>query len=76
MLVQEVGQQSLLITFEHVNDPAFRATAVVNSLTGIVERLAILGDVTILTEIEFGGPLVRESEVGFAPITDWVRPNY
>ena len=76
MLVQEVGHRSLLITFEHVDDPAHRATAIVNRETGILERLAILGDVTILTDIKLDVPLTREREPEFNPITDWIRPNY
>jgi hypothetical protein len=76
MLVQEVGRQSLLLTFEHVHDPAFRATAIINRTTGIVEKMAIHGDVTILTEIEIDVPLVREPTLKFVPITDWIRPNY
>ncbi|MFJ6537236.1 hypothetical protein ACIQH5_13515 [Paenarthrobacter sp. NPDC091711] len=43
MLVQEIGQRSLLITFEHIEDPAFRATAVINRSTGIIEKLAVMG---------------------------------
>lgn len=76
MLVQEVGQRSLLITFEHVEDPAFRATAVVNRFTGIIEKLAKLGDVTILTEVEVGVQLDPGIKPEFLPITDWIRPNY
>lgn len=76
MLVQEIGRQSLLITFEHVDDPAFRATAVVNRTTGIIEKLAILGDVTILTEVKIDVPLARDSSPDFIPVTDWIRPDY
>ncbi|WP_330193699.1 hypothetical protein [Pseudarthrobacter sp. J64] len=76
VLVQEIGRRSLLITFEHVEDPAFRATAVVNRKTGIIEKVAMLGDITVLTEVEIDVPLVRESEPEFVPITDWIRPDY
>lgn len=76
VLLQEIGRKSLLITFEHVNDPAFRATAVVNRTTGIIEKMAILGDVTILTEVEIDVPLAHVSEPEFVPITDWIRPDY
>lgn len=65
-----------MITFEHVDDPAFRATAVVNCTTGIIEKLAILGDVTVLTEVEIGVPLAREGSPDFIPVTDWIRPDY
>jgi hypothetical protein len=76
VLIQEIGRQSLLITFEHVEDPAFRATAVANRTTGIIEKMAILGDVTILTEVVHGAPLDPGRQVEFLPITDWIRPNY
>jgi hypothetical protein len=76
MLVQEIGRKSLLITFERGNDPAYRATAVVNRTTGIIEKMAILGDLTIMTEVEIDVPLAGECEPEFVPITDWIRPNY
>lgn len=76
MLVQEIGHRSLLITFEHIEDPASRATAVVNRFTGIIEKLAIRGDIIILTDVEIGVPLDREIKPAFPPITDWIRPDY
>ena len=76
MLLQEVGRRSLLITFEHVEDPAFRATAVVNRSTGIIEKLAVLGDITILTEVKTGVQLDPGIKPEFPPITDWIRCDY
>ncbi|MFF2318658.1 hypothetical protein ACFVTE_20610 [Arthrobacter sp. NPDC058097] len=77
MLIQEIGRRSLLITFEHVEDPALRATAVINGTTGIIEKMAMLGDVTILTEVEFGVQLDSGRQPEFLPITtDWIQPNY
>lgn len=76
MLLQEIGRRSILITFEHVEDPAFRATAVINQSTGIMEKLAVLGDVTILSDVETGVQLDPEIKPDFLPITDWIRPNY
>jgi hypothetical protein len=77
MLIQEIGRRSLLITFEHVEDPAFRATAVINGTTGIIEKMAMLGDVTILTEVEFEAPLDPGRQLEFLPVTtDWIQPNY
>lgn len=76
MLIQEIGRRSLLITFEHIGDPAFRATAVINRFTGIMEKLAVLGDLTILTDVETGVQLDPEVMPEFLPITDWIRPNY
>lgn len=76
MLLQEIGRRSLLITFEHIEDPAFRATAVLNRSTGIMEKLAMLGDIIILTDIETDVQLDPEIKPDFLPITDWIRPNY
>ncbi|MCT9871966.1 hypothetical protein [Paenarthrobacter aurescens] len=76
MLIQEVGQRSLLITFEHIEDPAFRATAVTNRSTGIIEKLAVMGAIIILTEVETGVQLDPRIKPEFLPITDWIRPNY
>ena len=76
MLIQEIGQRSLLITFEHREDPAFRATAVINRSTGIIEKLAVLGDVVILTDVKTGVHFDPEIIPEFLPISDWIRPNY
>ncbi|WP_426764271.1 hypothetical protein ACP3TD_17625 [Pseudarthrobacter sp. 1G09] len=76
VLLQEIGRRSLLITFEHVEDPAFRATAVVNRSTGIIEKLAVLGDIVILADVEIGVQLDPEIMPEFLPITDWIRPDY
>ena len=76
MLLQEIGRRSLLITFEHIGDPAFRATAVINRSTGIIEKLAVLGDIVILTDVETGVQLDPQITPKFLPITDWIRPNY
>ena len=76
VLLQEIGRRSLLITFEHVEDPAFRATAVVNRSTGIIEKLAVLGDIVILVDVEIGVHLDPEIMPEFLPITDWIRPDY
>ncbi|MFE5839588.1 hypothetical protein [Arthrobacter sp. NPDC056493] len=76
MLIQEIGQRSLLITFEHIEDPALRATAVVNRHTGVIEKLAVMGDIIILTEVETGVPLDPGIKPEFLPITDWIRPDY
>lgn len=38
MLVQRIGDHSLLVTFEHVEDAAFRNTLVVDERHGIARR--------------------------------------
>lgn len=76
MLVQNIGKHSLLITFEHVNDPAFRPTVVIDRRNGIATRMVKLGEITILTEVQVDVPLTRPDTVTFKPITDWIRPDY
>lgn len=76
MLAQDIGKHSLLITFEHTNDPAYRPTLVIDKRTGIASRMVNLGEVTILTDVRVNVPLVRPESVTFTPITDWIRPNY
>ena len=76
MLVQKIGKHSLLVTFEHVNDPAFRPTLVIDRRNGIATRMVKLGEITILTEVHVDVPLTRPAKVTFKPITDWIRPDY
>lgn len=76
MLAQRIGAHSILLTFEHVNDPAFRSTMVIDEAVGAVRKFARLGDVTILTEIVTNRPLTARTDYEFAPITDWIRMDY
>jgi hypothetical protein len=76
MLAQEIGTHSILLTFEHVEDPAFRATMVIDRRLGVIRKTAMLGDVTILTDVQIGQPLTRATNIAFEPITDWIRPDY
>lgn len=76
MLAQDVGKHSLLITFEHTNDPAYRPTLVIDKRTGIASRMVNLGEITILTDVRVNVPLIRPESVTFTPITDWIRPDY
>lgn len=76
MLAQRVGDHSILLTFEHVADPAFRATLVIDEALGVVRKTAMMGDVTILTEVAIDQPTENRTEYEFAPIDDWIRPDY
>lgn len=61
MLVQHVGEHSLLITFEHKDDPAFRQTLIVDERDGIARRSMTHGQIIIITSME------RIAEVGLLP---------
>jgi hypothetical protein len=51
MLVQHVGAHSLLVTFEHNEDPADRPTMVIDARDGIALRRYEWGALTVLTEL-------------------------
>lgn len=76
MLVQRIGTHSLLVTFEHENDPAFRTTLVVDETDGIARRHLEGTSGTIITSVSH----LDDSEVPppatFAPLSDWIRPEY
>ncbi|TFD88620.1 hypothetical protein E3T61_12405 [Cryobacterium lactosi] len=76
MLAQRIGGHSILLTFEHVNDPAFRSTMVIDLAVGAVRKFASLGDVTVFTEVVTDRPLSARTDYEFAPITDWIRMDY
>ncbi len=76
MLVQKIGRHSLLLTFEHEQDPAFRTTLVVDERDGIARRRLDGREATIITDVR---PLSRDDDVPpprFEPLTDWIRPEY
>lgn len=76
MLAQEIGTHSILLTFEHVDDPAFRTTMVIDRRLGVIRKTAMLGDLTILTDVQIDQPMTRDPAPAFEPITDWIRPDY
>ncbi|WIB78998.1 hypothetical protein DEJ28_07840 [Curtobacterium sp. MCPF17_002] len=76
VLVQHVGARSILVTFEHREDPAFRTTLVVDEYDGIARRRMELGEVTFVTRarpVAVDEVLARAT---FEPLTDWLRPSY
>lgn len=76
VLVQHIGQHSILVTFEHREDPATRTTLVVDERDGIARRSLEYGEATIITGVR----TVDADEVlppaHFEPLTDWIRPSY
>lgn len=76
ILAQEIGSHSILLTFEHTEDPAFRSTMVIDRRLGVIRKTAMLGDLTILTDVQIDQPMTWATDVEFAPITDWIRPDY
>lgn len=76
MLAQEIGTHSILLTFEHIEDPAFRATMVIDRRLGVIRKTSTLGDLCILTDVQIDQPIARDKKPVFEPITDWIRPDY
>lgn len=76
VLAQEIGSHSILLTFEHIDDPAFRSTMVIDRRLGVIRKTAMLGDLTILTDVRIDQPMTWATNFQFAPITDWIRPDY
>lgn len=76
VLVQRVGRRSLLITFEHVDDPAFRQTLVVDEETGIAKRFTGFGHAIIFTSIESLDAWDPDKEPVFAPLRGPIPTDY
>lgn len=77
VLVQQVGTHSILVTFEHREDPAIRTTLVVDKNDGIARRRIDRGEEgTIVTAVQSVNPEEVLPPAEFAPLTDWIRPSY
>jgi hypothetical protein len=76
MLAQRIGTRSILLTFEHENDPAFRTTLVVDEQDGVARRRIDGRDATIITGIRAASAGETLPPPRFEPITDWIRPEY
>lgn len=76
VLVQEIGSHSMLLTFEHKDDPAFRTTMVIDRELGVIRKTILLEDLTIFTDIVTEQPLPRLDPIEFPPITDSIRIDY
>lgn len=76
VLVQHVGQHSILVTFEHREDPATRTTLVVDERDGIARRSLEYGEATIVTGVRAVDADDVLPPAHFEPLTDWIRPSY
>jgi hypothetical protein len=76
VLVQHIGERSVLVTFEHRADPAFRTTLVVDEHDGIARRRFELGELTHVFSARRADPDEVLPPARFEPLTDWIRPAY
>uniref|UniRef100_A0A942Y9C4 Uncharacterized protein n=1 Tax=Neobacillus citreus TaxID=2833578 RepID=A0A942Y9C4_9BACI len=77
VLVQRVGTHSILVTFEHHEDPAIRTTLVVDKNDGIARRRIGRGEeATIVTAVRSVNTEEVLPPAEFAPLTNWIRPSY
>ncbi len=76
ILVQHIGEHSILVTFEHRGDPATRATLVIDEHDGIARRLSECGEDTIITSVRTAGPDEVLPRPRFVAPTEWIRPQY
>lgn len=76
VLIQHIGQRSLLLTFEHGADPAMRQTMVIDRTSGIATKRMEYDCGTVLTNIAPLDERTPTLSTAFEPVTDWIRPNY
>ncbi|WNY34059.1 hypothetical protein Q9Q99_00075 [Curtobacterium flaccumfaciens] len=76
ILVQHIGEHSILVTFEHRGDPAFRSTLVIDERDGIARRSYEYGEATIITNVRTAEPDEVLPRARFVEPTDWIRPQY
>ena len=76
MLVQRVGQHSILVTFEHNADPAVRTTMVLDERDGIARRRFDIGEATVVTEVRRARESRRLPLPEFTPLTTWIATDY
>ena len=76
VLVQRVGDHSLLVTFELVEDPAFRTTLVVDERDRIARRRIDFGEVTVITEVRRVVRWTRLPRPSFRPLTGPIATAY
>jgi hypothetical protein len=76
ILIQHVGEHSILVTFEHGEDPAFRTTLVIDERDGIARRSYEYGQTTIITNVRTAEPDEILPRARFVQPTDWIRPQY
>jgi hypothetical protein len=76
VLVQRVGDHLLLVTFEHVEDPAFRTTLVVDERDRIARRRIDFGEVTVITGVRRVMRWTRLPRPSFSPLTGPIAAAY
>ncbi len=76
ILIQQIGEHSILVTFEHHEDPASRSTLVIDERDGIARRSYEHGEATIITSVRTAEPDEALPRARFVPPTDWIRPQY
>ncbi|WP_426725278.1 hypothetical protein [Curtobacterium flaccumfaciens] len=76
ILVQHIGAHSILVTFEHRENPATRATLVIDERDGIARRLSEYGEDTIITSVRTAEPDEVLPRARFVQPTAWIRPQY
>jgi hypothetical protein len=76
VLAQHVGRHSILFTFEHVDDPAFRQTLVVDEGSGIAKRMMGYDYLLIITEINALEDWNPAREPIFEPIPAPIPTDY
>ncbi|KHK97791.1 hypothetical protein LK09_09850 [Microbacterium mangrovi] len=76
VLAQHVGRHSILLTFEHDHDPAFRQTLVIDERSGIAKRMVGFGYGLIITSIEPLGKWEPEQQQAFEPIRGPIPTDY
>lgn len=76
ILIQHIGEHSILVTFEHGEDPAFRTSLVIDERDGIARRSYEHGEATIITSVRTAAPDEVLPRARFVQPTDWIRPQY
>ena len=76
ILVQHIGEHSILVTLEHRGDPATRGTLVIDEHDGIARRFSEYGEDTIITSVRTAEPDEVLPRARFVQPTDWIRPQY
>ena len=76
ILIQHIGEHSILVTFEHRGDPATRTTLVIDEHDGLARRSYEYGEATIITSVRTAEPDEVLPRAHFVEPTDWIRPQY
>lgn len=76
VLAERVGNQSVLLTFEHGADPSMRSTLVVDAKLGLVTRVVHFGSpFIVIVDVELGRGVERLTPAAF-PALDIIHPDF